>query len=482
MKVRLSLGIPLLHVLLLLLAATATAQDDPDFPRRGLEDRIDFWKQIFTEYGKDDVVIHDRFHVNLIYDVVSEKQAVPRVRSVQRELNEVRLKLKQPEKLSERGQEMYRLLDERGIELSAAKLLQLRRRVHRQRGIKERFREGVIRSGRYLSHFEQILEREGVPSALALLPLVESSFENRAYSRRGAAGIWQFTRGTGRRYMRITQWVDERLNPIKATWAATRLLRHNYETLGAWPLAITAYNHGLNGMRRARSRHGSDIVTIINNYRSRLFGYASMNFYAEFLAAVEVYESYEQYFGALALDSPGEFDVNEMRIVRAGPGVDYQVRRGDTLSVIARRFGVSVVELMDVNGLASANRIYAGQVLRVAHAGTGVEVEENAENYRVRRGDTLSVIARRFGVSVVELMDVNGLASANRIYAGQVLRVAHAGTGVEVEENAENYRVRRGDTLSVIARRFGVSVVELIEKNRLASRHVIYAGQILVIR
>src|SRR5262249_12837494 len=162
---------------------------------------------------------------------------------------------------------------------------------------KERFREGVIRSGRYLEDFHQVFENEGAPADLALLPLVESSFENRALSNAGAAGIWQFTRSTGRLYLSVNRKIDERLDAMKATRAAARLLLANYNALGSWPLAITAYNHGRGGMLRAQSEVGSsDITKVITDYRGPLFGYASMNFYTEFLAAVEVYRSYEQYF------------------------------------------------------------------------------------------------------------------------------------------------------------------------------------------
>src|SRR5207237_4490387 len=131
---------------------------------------------------------------------------------------------------------------------------------------------------------------------IALLPLVESSFENRARSNAGAAGIWQFTRGTGRLYLNVNRKLDERLDPARATWAAARLLHDNYNALGSWPLAITAYNHGRAGMQRAQNEIGSELTSIIERYDGPLFGYASMNFYSEFVAAVEVYVNYRQYF------------------------------------------------------------------------------------------------------------------------------------------------------------------------------------------
>src|SRR5262249_10774421 len=194
--------------------------------------------------------------------------------------------------------------------------------------------------------------KEGLPLEIALLPLVESSFENRALSSAGAAGIWQFTRGTGRLYLRISKKGDERLDPPKATRAAARLLSENYRALGSWPLAITAYNHGRAGMQHAQDAHGSDINTIINQYESPMFGYASMNFYCEFLAAVEVYQNHQQYFGELVLDTPSTVKPATkppVQLAKSATSDKYRVRKGDTLWDIAQRFGVSIRELMETN-------------------------------------------------------------------------------------------------------------------------------------
>jgi membrane-bound lytic murein transglycosylase D len=209
------------------------------------------------------------------------------------------------------------------------------------------------------------------------LPLVESSYENRALSNAGAAGIWQFTRSTGRLYLSVNRKVDERLDPLKATRAAARLLQANYSALESWPLAITAYNHGRGGMQRAQSEVGSsELPKVINEYRGPLFGYASMNFYSEFLAAVEVYNGYQQYFGELALDKPTAKPTPAaaapVKVAAKTPAKRpvqtasdrYRVRRGDTLTEIAQRFGVSVRDLMDTNNLRNSV-IHAGQILLV---------------------------------------------------------------------------------------------------------------------
>ena len=139
-----------------------------------------------------------------------------------------------------------------------------------------------------------------MPRELASLPHVESSFNTYAYSKVGAAGMWQFMRSTGRRFLRIDAVVDERLDPYRASEAAARFLEQNYIVLGSWPLALTAYNHGPGGMRRAQEQLGtSDITTIVRKYNSRSFGFASRNFYVAFLAALEIDSSPEKFFGPI---------------------------------------------------------------------------------------------------------------------------------------------------------------------------------------
>src|SRR5262245_10306080 len=219
--------------------------------------------------------------VNMMSDCEVRGEQESKVAGVRQAIDEIRANLANPENLSSAAKQIREAIVASGVPLAASSLEDLRDNVHTQLGIKERFREGVIRSGRYLEAFRQVFDKEGIPTEVALLPLVESSFENRALSSAGAAGIWQFTRGTGRLYLAVGKKVDERLDPDKATRAAARLLRDNFNALGTWPLAITAYNHGRAGMLRAQSEVGSSEITkVIDQYKGPLFGYASMNFYS----------------------------------------------------------------------------------------------------------------------------------------------------------------------------------------------------------
>jgi membrane-bound lytic murein transglycosylase D len=350
---------------------------NPNLPSEGLEQRVEFWKKIFTQYGKDDIVIHDTFHVNLIYDVADDASVNAKLSRVRDAIREVAANLNDVESLSPLARRIHTAIDEQGVDLTASRVSALADSIHRQRGTKERFRQGVIRSGKYVEAFRDIFERQGIPGELALLPLVESSFEN-VRSRVGAVGMWQFMRSTGRLYLRINNRVDERLDPMKATNAAARLLKDNHKALGVWPLAITAYNHGRGGMLRAQKEHGSDITRIISDYRGPVFGYASMNFYAEFLAALEVYQSYPTYFGELVLDQPDRPKAAAAQVAKASTppattpaataaaaaAEKYRVRNGDTLWAIAQKFGTSIRNLMDLNDLSNS-AIYAGQILQV---------------------------------------------------------------------------------------------------------------------
>ena len=236
----------------------------------------------------------------------------------------------------------------------------------------------------------------------------------------GAAGLWQFTRSTGRRYMRIGHVVDERLDPFTATVAAARLLQHNFKVTGTWPLALTAYNHGASGMRRAARRMGTkDIDKIVREYKSRTFGFASRNFYVGFLAALEIDSNPEKYFGKLTLDQPAETEVAPVPFYGSAKGV-------------AAALGIDVQTLRQSNPSlrppvwAGLKRIPKGHEIRVPRALLAkplslliAEVQESARfaaqtrdtYHKIRRGETLSVIAARYRTSVSELAQLNNLRS-----------------------------------------------------------------------
>jgi membrane-bound lytic murein transglycosylase D len=335
-----------------------------------------------------------------------------------------------------------------------------------------------------------------VPSELANLPHVESSFDPTAYSKVGAAGLWQFMRSTGRRYMQIDHIVDERRDPFLSTHAAAQLLSDNYSVIQSWPLAITAYNHGLAGMRRAAEQQKTtDIGVIALNYKSRIFGFASRNFYAAFLAAVDVDANYERYFGPMDIDAP-----ENLAVVVTPDYVE--------AATIARALSLPTAELARLNP-ALMETVWAGDKLvprgfelRVpALAGTDpVTLLASLPNearfaaqrpdvqHRVSSGETLSVIAQRYRVSVASLIRANGLNDRGFIRAGQVLNLPQAAGNAPVvmvasadvpEPRGGEYVVQRGDSIDRIARRLGVDQTELLAANEIDDRNRIYVGQVL---
>jgi membrane-bound lytic murein transglycosylase D len=292
-----------------------------------LQPQVEFWKKIFTTYSKYHAVIHDSENMK-IYKVLDFRSLVDEEGLDEATVNEIKkeqtkieveqvrailLKLHQCsnscQNLSVEEQKiwnLYRQVSDQDKFRAAAS----EDRLRAQTGVRERFSEGIQASGRYMKAMEEIFRREGVPIELTRLPFIESCFNIEAYSKAGAAGIWQFIPSTGRLYkMRVGSVVDERRDPLLATKAAAQLLRDNYEDLGTWPLAITAYNHGPAGVARAVDTLGTtDIEKIIRSYRGKNFGFASRNFYPEFLAALQVQKNVQKHFGQLQAHKPVAYE------------------------------------------------------------------------------------------------------------------------------------------------------------------------------
>ena len=307
-------------------AATPASRNPGFLVTSELRRQVEFWKRIYGEYGTNQSLIHDARQIDVVYEVVtanpgeSGRAHSRRVRAAREKWRKVLLSvhhknqtLKSGEisadspQLTEDERHVVRLMEkvaEPNKYLNAAHY----RRLRSQLGQKDRFLEGYIASGRYLPTMERIFAAEGLPWELTRLPFVESSFNLAARSKVGASGIWQFMRSTGRLYLRIRGELDERNDPIRATEAAARLLRTNYEALGNWPLAVTAYNHGRMGLMRAVRQVGSNrLEELMTGYRARSFGFASQNFFTCLLAALEVERDAATYFGTVTRDPSLQF-------------------------------------------------------------------------------------------------------------------------------------------------------------------------------
>ncbi len=468
----------------------------------GLEPDVQFWIRIYTEVGQESGLLHDSKNVFIVY----EELDLPKSRSVAAtEIYVDKRKDKYRRVLKELGRgkreglnlEEQRILDLFAPDVSNKTLRDHAKRIRFQLGQADQFRAGLIRSGAYADHIQKTLLEMDLPPQLAALPHVESSFTPGAYSRVGAAGLWQFTRATGRRYMRVDQVVDERLDPYRATTGAGRLLAQNRRTTGSWPLAVTAYNHGASGMRRATRKLGhSDIERIVRDYRSRRFGFASRNFYVEFVAASRIAENPKQYFGELVLDSPIQYEslplpyyasaealsralnVDLATLRASNPALLAPVWNGQKRVPLGFEFKVPVAELSQP----------------LAQAFTSLPVSERFSRqtrdsfHTVRRGETLSRIAQKYQVSIRDLENLNNLHNRNKIRVGQKLRlpVEHASKSKQRGKQARTptsppisgiYTVSKGETLASIALRFGLDEEEIAWANGIQNRNRIYAGQ-----
>ncbi len=284
-------------------AAEPAAADVGPFPAPPeLQDAVGFWNALFLRYPSDKEVFHDKDHMNIVWQVlqlphrpgthmVDQDASHQVVKDAVAELKARLTRLatdRTPQDDTDR-QLLVTLHDKGGPDADAL-LAGAADRVRAQQGVADKFAEGLLRSQLYIKQVRRIMRQQGVPEDVALLPFVESMFNPKAKSSVGAAGVWQLMPLTAKDLgLRVTRKRDDRVDVYKASKAAARMMRTDFKMLGSWPLAITAWNHGPNGVRRAVQAVGSsDLVTLINRYEQPNWGFSSKNFYAEFLAVVAI--------------------------------------------------------------------------------------------------------------------------------------------------------------------------------------------------
>lgn len=272
-----------------------------------LEPAVDFWRKTYTQWSRSEVAIHDDRYMDVIYEVMKvpgyveesltseQKDMVKQRREYWKfQLFTLESKLRYNSPLTASDRQIIAKLKNNGRELNRV-LYGASDRVRSQRGTRERFMRGLEISRRYDRQFRKIFRNAGLPEDLAYLPHVESSFQPGARSSAGAIGMWQFTKGAAKTFMPGGRF-DLCLDPVASAEGAARYLSHAYRKLGDWPAAITSYNHGIGGMKRAQNQVGRDFVRIVKNYDGPAFGFASRNYYAQFLAAREIASSSLQNF------------------------------------------------------------------------------------------------------------------------------------------------------------------------------------------
>lgn len=402
---------------------------------------VEFWIDVFTKYGNDEGVLHDNRHLGVVYERLPIAEMTSR-RERQRKVEKRRKALQAVLRSLASGKRDNLTADEARVlalwpdDVSNQTLRDAVGRIRYQQGLKGRFEEGLVRSGLWRDHVNKEFTALNVPIEIAALPHVESSYNPAARSHVGASGIWQFTRSTGRRFMQVDHVVDERNDPFIATRAAGQLMAYNYSITGNWPMAITAYNHGLGGVRRAMREYGDTAyVDILRKYNGRTFGFASRNFYVAFLAAMEVDQNVEKYFPGLQPEQPIEYSVATLPSYTSVSGLTA------AMGVSSRNLAQHNPALQETVWQESKH-LPKGYELRYPKNGSNQPLTELLATlpadaifskqlpdlfHKVARGDTLSQIAETYETRVSTLVALNNLGSSHRIRAGQQLRLPAAG-------------------------------------------------------
>jgi membrane-bound lytic murein transglycosylase D len=273
--------------------------------------QVGFWEKIFYIFQSSTVVIHDSEDPDLIIQIIdfgpilsTDDPSIIRQTKTIREKNISGI-LKDYSQAIKKAKLLFpnftpsNEIEEKinsiylNKEKNRKRILSKQIKIRAQSGLSDRFAEAAQVAYHYLPTMESIFEKHDLPPELTRIAFVESMFNTEAKSKVGASGIWQFMPSTAKLFLFVNDLIDERNSPLKATKAAAQLLFKNFLSLKSWPHAITAYNHGVLGMRQGIFEVKSyDFDKLLLNYQSPSFGFASKNFYAEFLAARKVYESY----------------------------------------------------------------------------------------------------------------------------------------------------------------------------------------------
>ncbi len=398
---------------------------------------VQFWEKVYGTYSSNQGVLHDKINLGIIYTAVDlvawGTPGASKINSSLIKLARARYKnilttLAGGKKPATREEKRIAALFKRN---GSPSYRRARDNIRLQIGQKDRFKAGVIRSGAYIPGIKRILRAHGLPLELAYLPHVESSFNLRAHSKSAAVGLWQFTKHTGRDYMTINDLVDERYDVYLSSHAAAKFLKENYRQLGSWPLALTAYNYGRAGMVRAQRQWGG-YPNIYRNHRTRLFKFASKNFYSEFLAAVRIARQLE----------------NDPALIKDRPWASATVRLKKYAAVqdLCTYFGVSRKDFSRLNPalrdpvIEGRKYIPKGVLVRLPATKRIRQRIKTMPNrlfhnsqvqdrvYRVKKGDTAASIARKYRISLKQLSQANHLNKKATIRIGQKLKIPAKGS------------------------------------------------------
>jgi membrane-bound lytic murein transglycosylase D len=370
----------------------------------------------------------------------------------------------------------------------------------------------LSRSARYLPMMKNVLRENGLPEDLVYIALIESGFSPRAHSKANAVGYWQFIRSTGKRFgMKIDTFTDERRDPVLSTRAAAEYFKALYGLLGSWHLSMSAYNVGEGRVKRAVAKYRTrDFWELIK--KRRALPAETRNYVPKFIAATLIAKDPAKYgFSEIQYQDPLSYDTvalqSPISMSKLASNINVDI---EELKLLNPKFRTDFVPL-NTSG-ETVVRIPVGRATD-ALAALSMSVTSQPKIlqaeyyfYRIRRGDTLSTIARRHRTTVSQLRRLNDLSNRTLLRVGRSLKVPDAGGDSNIQyvtedsdgrqpsakgavpaiaasaPSGEFHTVRRGENLSTIARRYKMSVQDLQRFNGLGSRSVIKKGQKLRIR
>ncbi len=317
-----------------------------------LEERVDFWVKIYSYYKTSQGVFHLVDDPSFILGEIDLSEIVEnsvlsnahRAFLIEKKIKEQRLRLLTKWKISDP------------------------KKIRLQMGLKDRMEQAFFLSGRYLPMMENIFKKKKLPVELTRIVFVESSFNIFAQSKVGASGLWQIMPAVAKPFGYINQNYDKRNHPAYATELASNILAQNYKALGSWPLAITAYNHGLTGVRRMANRNGTKRIEelIESNDKVQRWGFASQNFYACFLAVLEVEKNALHLFGKNLIQSK-KLDYKE-----------YELKKSISKNKILRLYNGSLARFRQMNPHLNWSRI-----MKFKKIPAGVPLLIPSENYHL---------------------------------------------------------------------------------------------------
>jgi membrane-bound lytic murein transglycosylase D len=406
---------------------------------------VKFWIDVYTKYSTHHGIIHNLEYPEIVYEVVDftdidsdetiteykkEEKRNQLVRSAKERILFSLNKLAENDDVDATNSydrriiEAFKAIPNPPSYHQSANMKSLRFQL----GQSDRMKEAIQKSGRYLPMMEEIFRKEGLPKELTRIVFVESSFNVNSYSKVGASGLWQIMPYVAKGNLKMNSLVDYRNHPVEATKLAAKILKFNYLNLGSWSLAVTAYNHGTNGVKRLTEiNQTKDLYEIIDSgTHTNSFGFASRNFYYSFLAALEVEKSVDVYFSDLC-------KLSKIRLVEASLPKPMKYKKfveffnGD--SNLAYSFNPHFQKIIYENRTLMPKR---SKVLIPESSNKGllqmlgptVPVLGTERKYSVGRGDTLIRISRQFKVSVDDLLAWNDLDHPNQIRSGQSLVIA----------------------------------------------------------